>query len=75
MRILNYTFILDFLESANHFVMPKFKTENVQVQIEYECGCKVTEDKTAGSLFPCPAHYEWADSHRAEGVTLHKTLH
>ncbi len=72
MRILNDDTVADFLKSKNP-EPPAQSVNQLQVHLDYACGCKITVDKNS-SLFPCESHKDWANENR-DNVTLHKVLH
>lgn len=68
MKILKDDELLDFLERENESetgkLMPsrknvdvEFSVKQIQIHIDYGCGCKITQDKKFNWLTPCKKHY------------------
>ncbi len=72
MRILNDIPVIDFLDAQNK-AMPTFSIQQIQIHIDYKCGCKITQDRKGNSLFPCSTHNNWAQINR-DNKTLHKVI-
>lgn len=73
MKILNDKFIIDFLDKENNNKQPEFSTKQLQIHIDYQCGCKVTQDKKGNSIFPCTKHEQYIQSLRNNEI-LHKVI-
>lgn len=73
MLILNDNKILEFLDSENKNIPPTFKTEQIQVHLDFMCGCKITQDRKGNWWHPCPSHGMKAWEFRKEGF-IHKHL-
>jgi hypothetical protein len=74
MKIINDKHIIDCLDSFNDNVHPKFSLKQLQIHIDYVCGCKITQDNKGNSLFPYDSHDNYFNYLR-NGKILHKVLH
>jgi len=84
MLILDNDKVLNFLNSENKdengLLLPNgdkvavtFKTEKMQMHLNFGCGCKITQDNKGSWWHPCPRHGMKAWEFRKEGF-IHKHL-
>lgn len=74
MKIINDASVLGYIAHQNNNMIPSFSIQQVQVHIDFYCGCKITQDSHGNSLFPCNQHMTWAKEH-ANNKILHKNCH
>lgn len=66
MLIVKDKIVLDFLDSENSGKAPSITLKQVQIHLDYLCGCKITQDKHGNSLIPCNDHKNWAENLRGD---------
>ena len=64
MKIINDETVLNFLDTENNNKPPKMSLKQIQVHLDFNCGCKITQDKLGNSLFPCKLHENFANENR-----------
>ena len=75
MKILQDKPIIDFLEKENNQkIKATISKQQLEIHIDFKCGCKITQDNKGNSLFPCDKHLNYFNTLR-NNIILHKILH
>jgi hypothetical protein len=69
MKILDDEKVLNVFEDKT----PRFSLCQIQIHIDYSCGCKIAQDDKGSWLFPCKNHRDMFEKMR-DNKTIHKTM-